>query len=208
MARNPVRPAQVDTIALACTIWAGTACAIGDIRGCVLVVLVMALAAVFRSQAAESRPERIVGEKAGLLQSAGAIAAVDTSLLARAPSFAEVFAHVPQQGVATPEYEPVQSELDGAAPAVASVVRLHPDAAIPSPHEEASATAQQLKLLAQALRGSPARSAAWLQQPAVVYQRRSQRIPDHNVAVSQSGKPTVFTGGQTGAKSFYQPAGQ
>jgi hypothetical protein len=44
------KPAHMDFMTLASTFWAGAACGLGDLRGCILVVLMMAIVAMFWPQ--------------------------------------------------------------------------------------------------------------------------------------------------------------
>lgn len=187
-ALNDAVPVDIEVLRLASTIWIGAACGIGDVRGCIFVLLLMALASICRPQ---RKPSEIQ------------VLAPVTERIAEPPAVLETAFSIPARAP-DPSIVLGQDFLQQRAnPAALKVMSNKAQAYVPAPTSLAaeisegslSDAAGQLRALATILRGGDAdgdqgpgqavmvasNANVHSQQP-LAFARRAERLPNHNVA--------------------------
>jgi hypothetical protein len=188
-------PASIDFMCLACTMWAGAACGIGDLRGCIFVALVMAMVAVSRSQSVEKESSRVPGEKSGM-----ALPVEPEIMQFRVPVHAPTLAQVRARPVLlSAESARIQTseQTSGHGAAHGELNTLYQSV------EQLTQLAQILRQAGQGKTSTGAKPANTIAnsmasgglQPAMA--RRSEYLPHHNVAARQwagQGQPSIRRG--------------
>ncbi|MCC2095712.1 MAG: hypothetical protein KDJ29_02405 [Hyphomicrobiales bacterium] len=145
----------MDFMTLACTIWAGAACGLGDLRGCVFVVLLLTLASI-----GWPRRETVMRQSPILAEAAVAKPAVDAAqagyLLALAPSPQSVFAR-DSHSKGEPQTE-LQWPQSGAGDSgnVSGAAHVAVTAAVAEEQDDIRGSATELSAMAKAIRAANA----------------------------------------------------